>query len=924
MLKNTDFSELSAQGKPNDWPSAAADEIRITKEDLPANAKAALQVTLSTTGKSLGQIGQSVSLKAGHVYRVNFDLRSSAPNIAFVQLKILDGRKELKRIQIGKSSDEWESFEEEVFLEKGDKATVLMRYQRKPENVGTTAEFANLSFVDLGVKTIRQPELEEVRVTPTFEAAGVVMSLKGDPSEKLRGEMQYREKGRAQWMRGLPMETRRSENEVRASVLGLREATEYEVRCDLFDDAFKTDGPISSKQLTFKTWSGEVPIGKTIRLPGGVSTEAITISDQGTADAWVLYTGDPEKPSVIDVADPAAQAILFEKAAFVILENITIKGGLYNGILVKDSTNIRIRRCDISGWGETGKFGEGKDRGRTLNSKNKLINYQAGIKLDARTSRIVVEDNFIHSPRGTANSWQFGHPLGPEAVVIANSEGNHVLRNNDMIADENHWWNDTVESISNIRVNGGPYRDTDMSGNIMAFANDDGTELDGGQINVRFFENWIQWAFCGVSTAPNMAGPSYIYRNLLVLGDSRGKANFSFKTGGARFENQGRSYFFNNTAISNNAGLSTGHMGMGASPITSRNNAHVANTMNILGEIEGNYDLDYNIAAEGAYPSGNPKIQAHGIAAVPDFKDPAKGDYRMKDGGSWEDAGAAIPGVSDVFSGKAPDIGAFESNHGEDFPVRRGWISALPKITTLEIIGEDADVGSEINLSMAPEAGSTWVAHSNAEWLSVDPPNGSSGRNQKVRLTVKREGLSILKHRAAVTFRTDQGYNRTVFIIFNVRPEHPYTVEIEAEATPFTGTFVKMEDPEASGGAYLVPPYNQEKPLRFGPRQKNENMIPFEFEVPADGHYYISGRVMIPNPDGFQKDSYYMRMDGGELIQWSLGSVGKEEWNWQQIQGGEGSNGMAFQLSKGKHRFEILHREPGPRLDLITITNEPK
>ena len=189
--------------------------MRITKEDLPADAKSALSVTLKSSGNSLGQIGQSVPVKAGHVYRVKVDLRSSAPRVGLIQLKILEGRKELKRIQIGSSSDQWESFDEEILIEKGDKASILMRYQRKPENVGKTAEFANLSFVDLGLKTIKPPEVEEVKVTPTFHAAGVVLSLKGDPSEKLRGEMEYREKGQTDWIKGLPMDSRRSENEVR-------------------------------------------------------------------------------------------------------------------------------------------------------------------------------------------------------------------------------------------------------------------------------------------------------------------------------------------------------------------------------------------------------------------------------------------------------------------------------------------------------------------------------------------------------------------------------------------------------------------------------------------------------------------------------------------------------------------------------------
>ncbi len=72
---------------------------------------------------------------------------------------------------------------------------------------------------------------------------------------------------------------------------------------------------------------------------------------------------------------------------------------------------------------------------------------------------------------------------------------------------ETHWWNDAIESIANGEVSGGPYRDTDIYGNVLAFSNDDGTELDGGQISVRYWHNWIDRARCGISCVPNLSGP---------------------------------------------------------------------------------------------------------------------------------------------------------------------------------------------------------------------------------------------------------------------------------------------------------------------------------------------------------------------------------------------------------------------------------
>jgi hypothetical protein len=155
---------------------------------------------------------------------------------------------------------------------------------------------------------------------------------------------------------------------------------------------------------------------------------------------------------------------------------------------------------------------------RRADKKRKAINYHAGVEVGRGCSRVVVEGNWIHSPRGTANSWKDGHPAGPQGIILAETGGNNVVRYNDIIGSESHWWNDAIESIRNRSITGGPYRDTDVYGNVLAFANDDGIELDGGQINVRSWHNWITGALCGVSCAPNRKGPSYVFRNLTARG----------------------------------------------------------------------------------------------------------------------------------------------------------------------------------------------------------------------------------------------------------------------------------------------------------------------------------------------------------------------------------------------------------------------
>ena len=126
-----------------------------------------------------------------------------------------------------------------------------------------------------------------------------------------------------------------------------------------------------------------------------------------------------------------------------------------------------------------------------------------------------------------------------------------------------NWWNDAIESIANGDVSGGPYRDTDIYGNVLAFSNDDGTELDGGQINVRYWHNWIAWALCGISCAPNRSGPSYVFRNVVAtLGEERESTGSAFKMGGAALS-PGVNFIAHNTIFGPGGGLRSVGYGQG-------------------------------------------------------------------------------------------------------------------------------------------------------------------------------------------------------------------------------------------------------------------------------------------------------------------------------------------------------------------------
>jgi hypothetical protein len=76
-----------------------------------------------------------------------------------------------------------------------------------------------------------------------------------------------------------------------------------------------------------------------------------------------------------------------------------------------------------------------------------------------------------------------------------------------------------------------------------------------------------------------------------------------------------------------------------------------------------------------------------GQDARPFLKDPAKWDFRPVAGSPLIDAGIIIPGYTDGFTGKAPDLGAYEAD-AEPWVAGANW---QEKFTLLEKTGKPAN-----------------------------------------------------------------------------------------------------------------------------------------------------------------------------------------------------------------------------------------
>jgi hypothetical protein len=133
---------------------------------------------------------------------------------------------------------------------------------------------------------------------------------------------------------------------------------------------------------------------------------------------------------------------------------------------------------------------------------------------ESGAGHIVVQRNLIEYPRSGANDWESGHPSGPQAISLIDSEGGNIIRYNTIRSTDDHGYNDGIGGGK-----GSPNKDSDIYGNIVSHCWDDAIESEGANRNVRIWSNYIHHTFVHIATAATAMGPLYIFRN--VFGESR-------------------------------------------------------------------------------------------------------------------------------------------------------------------------------------------------------------------------------------------------------------------------------------------------------------------------------------------------------------------------------------------------------------------
>lgn len=417
-----------------------------------------------------------------------------------------------------------------------------------------------LSLLDDEVRQIEGSTFQKgFRITPLINSASITL-LKQEQSNTAK--VQFRKVGSADWQPGFPLQWEPVNKILSGSLVYLLQNTEYEVKITL-----KENDKRSSRLFTFRTRPNSPPVDpekiiylKDIYSGGTIDLEALKL--EGTESGWVKIVGR----GVEITGDDLDAALVLKNMRYVVLEDISINGAKRFGIEIADSHDIWINRCEIRHFGRKPtlqRHGKGYESELTEHP----INYDAGIKI-YRSGRIVVEHCKIHSPNIHANNWSTGHPNGASAMLVhgnhkeEDKRGQFIIRNNRFFGTDTTRFNDVIEGISNFRRHGAFTRDSAIHDNYFAYANDDVIELDGGQHNVLLYRNELAHAYSGISVAPNMHGPSYIFHNYIhSLGDDRGKYWAAIKMGGLFEAPAGKTLVFENKidlGNSNGNGIATG------------------------------------------------------------------------------------------------------------------------------------------------------------------------------------------------------------------------------------------------------------------------------------------------------------------------------------------------------------------------------
>lgn len=857
------------------WKNYTPDAVEMREAD------GMLVLRRTGSGKSSGDgmvAGKLSGYHPGRELEFSAFVRSEVSSAAYLQVRLYCNRREIRRIASSYSSRGGKRLSIRFIPGDADRIELGCRLVNTPFVCGSSAFFEQLRIMPVPVVGRKTRNL---RFVPAFYSASVY--LEGGAADDFT--MSYREKGAGEWCEApTPVVV---DGMVTGVLFSLREGTAYEV------ELVSCRNPRERYSGTFRTRESRLPVARTIVLDAKNCKLPLIIRQSGSPDGYIRYTAAPG--FVLDAGFDCEEAIRIDEADYIILDQLTVRGGRYYGINLLQSGHVVIRRCDISGFGAPGVRREGD--GKYL-LDNRIVYDLAGIRIKD-SGELLIEHNLIHSPTARTCPWFDSHPDGPHGIFVQ-SPGAVTLRWNDLVGSDLQRWNDGIGGDNNDSPIGGFCRDAEIFGNFIYLPNDDGIELDGGQRNVRLIGNRIEGGLCGVSTAPAWSGPSYLVGNLLCdPGDQHGIANFAVKNAFRNFGPGQLRLFFNTVCgningYSNYSGIVPNREEAARLKGVMRNNLFAVKGQIFDGGVfRVRNDFDHDLLWNGRGAERTPILagqERNAIRREPRFVSSGAGDYRLRNDSPGKHQASALPGFG-AEGGADVGIPARDGNWfrrptalaADAAHLRleegRGVILMLRNSSARPLKFQTALVAAPGFFSVSPAEG-------------VVPPNGQL----PVNFTVKPEAVRMARrYRGAVVFRDPD------------RIGVPVTVEADLSRDAVRAGEARRR---AIAGSVS--------------RQDGSGSCRLEFDVERPGCYYLfvfaterPVAVNLRHEEGkapWRRAAFY-------------GPVAAEGGAWYSLTptGASFGNQRPFRLECGRHRFALRQRrEFRYRLEAAVLTPEPE
>lgn len=422
-------------------------------------------------------------------------------------------------------------------------------------------------------------------------------------------------------------------------------------------------GTIDAPFLTVQHALDLSAAGDTVILHGG-RYDGFDVAAQGTTDAPITVRAHAGETPVIEGPSGRPDVIhVTPDARNVVLEGLTVQGSQAqrgSGVLIENALEgpVVVRLCRILG---NAGFGVNVYQSRNVQIQNNDISHNGtGVQVIGEGAGVVVSDNEVHENdrmiRNTRQSVNNNDDYGAVGVALVHTtgavlvSGNNVWMNRALSYD--YGWDGgafDIYAASNVTI-----RDNVASDNqtVLETGTDPGLPCD----NNRFFGNL---AFGNTTSGSSRgvllrcgAGMLIAYNTLANLDDfglevGLDSAAFSGTIDGARVVGNvfvllggGPPYRFER-ARPDDLMIDRNLVWAGGRPLADVAGHGQAADLSQLADWTG---------YERAGRSGNPL-----------FVNPSNHDYHLRSGSPAIDAGPVIAGVSDVYLGAAPDLGAFES-----------------------------------------------------------------------------------------------------------------------------------------------------------------------------------------------------------------------------------------------------------------------